>query len=66
MAESWWTCSTCQRDYAKFTALAAKQWDRMAKDPEAARVSGVVSLKGSTSMGQSPRYYAVNAAGESN
>jgi len=64
VAESWWTCSTCQRDYAKFTALAAKQWDRMAKDPEAARVSGVVSLTGR--RGQSPTYYAVNAAGESN
>ena len=61
MADSWWTCSVCQRDYAKFTALAKTQWDRMAKDPEAARVSGLTSLTGSKFLHVLP---AANASGE--
>jgi len=64
VADSWWTSKEIQRDYYAFSAVASKEWHRMAKDPEAAKVSGVVSLTGR--RGQSPTYYAVNAAGESN
>ena len=61
MADSWWTCKEIQRDYYAFSAVASKEWHRMAKDPEAAKVSGLTSLTGSKFLHVLP---AANASGE--
>ena len=50
-----------QRDYHAFRSAAQREWHRMAKDPEAARVSGLTSLTGSKFLHVLP---AANASGE--
>ena len=61
MADSWWTCPKIQRSYTEFSFAAARELNRMALDPEAARVSGLTSLTGSKFLHVLP---AANASGE--
>lgn len=61
---SWWTDPAVQRSYASFTAAAAREYPRMACDPNAAKISSLISLKGSTAMSVPEIRYAVNASGE--
>jgi hypothetical protein len=64
VADSWWAAPGVQWDRDAFRKLAAKEFQRMNLDPEAARVSGLISLRG-TALPPGIQH-AVNAAGESN
>ena len=60
---SWWAAPDVQWDRAAFRKVAEAQWQRMYCDPEAAKVSSLISLRGTTAMGTGIRY-AVNTNGE--
>jgi hypothetical protein len=61
VADSWWAAPGVQWDRDAFRKLAAKEFQRMNLDPEAARVSGLTSLTGSKFLHVLP---AANASGE--
>ena len=61
---SWWLCPAAQRDHYAFTRLAASQWARMDRDPDAAKIVPTRGIAGSTAMSRGPRYPAANASGE--